>query len=592
MAYYPATTFVPQFFTDAGVPLSGGTVTAYVAGTSTLTPMYIDLAGTSGGSTITLNARGEPQVSGNTVVIFLDSAISYKFVLKNASGTSMWTVDAISNVVTLLASSATATVGAGMVGFDGDNAYAAGTVGYALRYARPTVQMIKTALGVFKVFKPNGEEVDISASTTDGLQEAINEACTNGWDLYVAGGGVTTAGVYQTAITCTTGIVFPPMQTRRITIGSVSIEFSAAVTGDGVLIDSCMMVHTDWQGQIVYRGNNAAMRLKTNTAVPLDAVKVFDASTFHLPTIAIVGGTNADGIIFESVDGAIQRCLFTIPENNGADFATVYGRHGISILDPSGAGSGFIGNTIRCPGLHKFASSSLKIGSSASVTSIYGNTYDCCIMPDGASSIGVQTYGDNDTFHLSLLNNEGTLATGIQLESSAANNVFHVSKNDATTPVVDSSTDKSNTGMYGQILPRASVHRNGTNQTAVVTATWTKVAFTTEIYDNGSKFDPATNYRWTPQKIGQARISARAAWATMADASIMRIAIYKNGSAHKAVLEGSSGTLTGQGPEICATVNVDAVTDYFEIFVRQETGGDRDIDGATSDTWAMFEMLP
>lgn len=96
--YYPASSFVPQFFSDAGVPLSGGTITAYVAGTSTLTPMYIDSIGTSAGTTITLNARGEPIVSSNTVMIWLDAAITYKFVLKDASGVSKWTIDDIENV--------------------------------------------------------------------------------------------------------------------------------------------------------------------------------------------------------------------------------------------------------------------------------------------------------------------------------------------------------------------------------------------------------------------------------------------------------------------------------------------------------------
>lgn len=101
MAYYPATPFVPQFFTDAGVPLAGGTITAYLAGTTTPTNMFIDDAGTSAGSVITLNARGEPQVSGNTVVIWLDDAVSYKFVLKDASSVSKWTIDDIGSAASI-----------------------------------------------------------------------------------------------------------------------------------------------------------------------------------------------------------------------------------------------------------------------------------------------------------------------------------------------------------------------------------------------------------------------------------------------------------------------------------------------------------
>lgn len=97
MAYYPATAFVPQFFNDAGVPLSGGTLSAFVHDSTTPTPMYIDDAGTSAGTVITLNARGEPQVSGNTVAIWLDSAVSYKFVLKDSTATSKWTINDIAD---------------------------------------------------------------------------------------------------------------------------------------------------------------------------------------------------------------------------------------------------------------------------------------------------------------------------------------------------------------------------------------------------------------------------------------------------------------------------------------------------------------
>jgi len=116
VSYYPSTLFVRQFFNDAGVPLSGGTITAIVADTaSTATPMYIDNIGTSAGSVITLNARGEPQVSGNTVIIWLDTTVIYKFILKDAYGTSKWTVDDLAGPLGLLGSSTNAAWGDALV---------------------------------------------------------------------------------------------------------------------------------------------------------------------------------------------------------------------------------------------------------------------------------------------------------------------------------------------------------------------------------------------------------------------------------------------------------------------------------------------
>lgn len=96
MAYKPLTALPPQFVDSNGIPISGGSISAYLAGSATATPMYTDNIGTSAGTVITLNARGEPEVSGNTVTIWINDALSYKFVLKNAIGGSVWTVDNIS----------------------------------------------------------------------------------------------------------------------------------------------------------------------------------------------------------------------------------------------------------------------------------------------------------------------------------------------------------------------------------------------------------------------------------------------------------------------------------------------------------------
>ena len=61
MAYRPASTFVTQYVDTNGAPLNNGTLSAYIAGTSTPATMYADDLGTAAGSIITLNARGEPR---------------------------------------------------------------------------------------------------------------------------------------------------------------------------------------------------------------------------------------------------------------------------------------------------------------------------------------------------------------------------------------------------------------------------------------------------------------------------------------------------------------------------------------------------
>lgn len=93
MSLYPSSYTVEHFHADDGTLLSGGTLEYYIAGTTTPTPFYTDSAGTLGGLTVTLNDRGEPEVSNNTVIIWLESNVNYKVIAKNASGGTEWTQD-------------------------------------------------------------------------------------------------------------------------------------------------------------------------------------------------------------------------------------------------------------------------------------------------------------------------------------------------------------------------------------------------------------------------------------------------------------------------------------------------------------------
>lgn len=78
-----------QFTTAAGVPLSGGKVYTYTAGTTTPQATFTDYTGaTPNSNPIILNSRGEAN-------IWLGSA-NYKFRLTDANDVEIWTVDYIS----------------------------------------------------------------------------------------------------------------------------------------------------------------------------------------------------------------------------------------------------------------------------------------------------------------------------------------------------------------------------------------------------------------------------------------------------------------------------------------------------------------
>jgi len=91
-----------QFFTTAGLPLVGGKLYTYVAGTSTPQATYTtEAGGTANTNPIILDTRGECN-------LFLTQSVSYKFILNDATDVLIWSVDNISSLSGLATQSASA----------------------------------------------------------------------------------------------------------------------------------------------------------------------------------------------------------------------------------------------------------------------------------------------------------------------------------------------------------------------------------------------------------------------------------------------------------------------------------------------------
>ena len=99
-----------------------------------------------------------------------------------------------------------------------------------------------------------------------------------------------------------------------------------------------------------------------------------------------------------------------------------------------------------------------------------------------------------------------------------------------------------------------SVHKNGTNQTGVVTATWTKVTWETELFDENNDFDIATNERFTPTIAGKYVLIGVAGVIAHADQGLLTLSIYKNGT----LLKQSGGRTSGTGSQ---RASVSAIVD-------------------------------
>jgi hypothetical protein len=78
-----------QFFDNSGVPLAGGLLYSYEAGTTTPAATYTSSAGTIANTNpIVLDAAGRPPSE-----IWLSGSYQYKLVLKTSTGVLLWTMD-------------------------------------------------------------------------------------------------------------------------------------------------------------------------------------------------------------------------------------------------------------------------------------------------------------------------------------------------------------------------------------------------------------------------------------------------------------------------------------------------------------------
>lgn len=93
--YFSPDPFPRQFIDpDTGLLMSGGTIEAYLLSSPTTpTNLFSDNAGTIIGATVTLNAGGFPEHSGAIVNLHYDSEIDYRLVVKNSSGSTVYTSD-------------------------------------------------------------------------------------------------------------------------------------------------------------------------------------------------------------------------------------------------------------------------------------------------------------------------------------------------------------------------------------------------------------------------------------------------------------------------------------------------------------------
>jgi hypothetical protein len=165
-----------QFFTEGGIPLVGGKLYSYAAGTTTPLPTYTTESGAQNNTNpIILDSRGEASV-------WLGAA-SYKLKLTDSSDVEIWTVDNITtqeamNALTAFEASLASTQGSSLVGYLPANG--------------PPGRTVQAKLRDVVSVKDFGAVGDGTADDTTALQAAIayceNATQYGGRALYLPGG--------------------------------------------------------------------------------------------------------------------------------------------------------------------------------------------------------------------------------------------------------------------------------------------------------------------------------------------------------------------------------------------------------------------
>lgn len=136
------------------------------------------------------------------------------------------------------------------------------------------------------------------------------------------------------------------------------------------------------------------------------------------------------------------------------------------------------------------------------------------------------------------------------------------------------------------VRPSFSVHKNGTNQTGVVTSTFTKVTWSTAEWDTTSGFD-FTNERFIAP-AGKGRFTWSISLSGSVDQTTFFSTLYKNGVRYKdggRVQESGTGAVCSIGNALSESDG----TDYYELWVWQDSGVNQAVAGGAITTY--FEWI-
>ena len=208
-----------QFFTDDGIPLTGGKLYTYAAGTTTPAATYTSSSGSTYNSNpIILDSAGRPSSE-----IWLSDGSSYKFVVKTSDNVTIRTYDNIPGI-------ASATATAALSGANG-----ASLVGYSQGSSGSVTQTVQSRLrNDFVVPEDFGAVGNGTTNDTTALQNALS----SGKDVMLTAGKTY---LHTTALSITTayqrvlgsGIIKTSGAINSINVSAAGVELDVVFNSPG-----------------------------------------------------------------------------------------------------------------------------------------------------------------------------------------------------------------------------------------------------------------------------------------------------------------------------------------------------------------------
>jgi len=389
-----------QFIDAAGIPLAGGFLYTYEAGTTTPQATYTDsTAATANSNPIVLDSRGEAN-------IWLSSA-NYKFKLTDADGTEIWTVDNIAAPSTALSPvfSSNVTISANTSGpallvtqtgagaairvqdsADPDSSpFVVDTTGQVGIGTATPANAIDVAGGAIQISTSGGTARTVmSADSTDSIFSVNDDR-----NFTVKTNAATRLTVNSTAATSTVPVVLPTDPTTSLQAATKSYVDTVGTTSTppGSLIAFAgTSAPTGWlacQGQAVSQTTYAALFAAIGTTWNTTGE---GAGNFRLPDLRGMflrgTGTNATG----SSSGAVGPSV-------GTYAVDTYLNHNHAITDPGHTHSVSANSIAFGTGASGTVNRFESFGSQGSPGNVGGNTYTATT----GISVNTSTTGSTET---------------------------------------------------------------------------------------------------------------------------------------------------------------------------------------------------